>query len=442
MRERVNGYSIGGVALFLVTLIFIFGWKITSILDLISLSSLGLLLATFVLGRAGLPPPALTMCLLLVLGVVYSCFASILGGGADPQLALREIRALLNFLGAAALCVLFSSVYGREQLARVIPVFIFSALSLHGALMLAMYLSTPLRESIYSVVNTYDYVNLNSPFLIGWRVPGLTYGMAQTSTLQMFGLLLAPLVYGEVRGRRVAPFVFWLAVVALLVSIFLTGRSGLVLAAVLVPLQFVVRRRRSMVRGESRDRRRLFAPILIGALAVSATYFLAQDDASREKVQYQMIWAGKILDVAMSAGQSDEVEAIAKMYIAPTNPVAMLIGGEGLGRGDLGNIPSDVGYVRLVHAAGFVGLIMLMLPLLYGLLFVVRARTVDFDLRLVTGLMLASTLLLNFKELALMTRNQWSVQCLCLAAIFLLACEAGEYSSQSGRAPSVRMATK
>lgn len=409
--------------IFSLTFLFVFGWKVTPILDLIAILSIALFLTVFGAFRTPIPRQTLSIALLLAGVVLYSCIAVILGGAADPQIGLRSIRAMVNFLGAAALAKLYLDAYGRENLLQAVFVHVYIALSVHALLIVLMYLFASLREAVYSLANTYDYSNSTSPLLLGLRVPGLTYGLSITSMLQMFGLLLAPGIFPLVRSRQLLVTLFWMSILLLVLSVLFTGRSGLLLALILLPLQWMIVHLRSA--GTSRPKKlvRIYSSFLLVLITVAAIGFSLKDSALASRFGYNIRTALEVAEVIRTGGDTYSINTLREMYFLPDDPSVLLFGSGGLGRGALGIIDSDIGYVLLIYAFGIVGLLIFMVPLLYAFLAVWYSDQSPIKWRVATCMILLASFILNFKTLTLMTRNQWSVQALLVAAIFLQSAE-------------------
>ena len=107
-------------ALVATAFVFIFGWKVTAALDLILVASLMLSVWVFVLSDLRLAPAELRIAACLIALSAYSVAVAIAFGGVDVQTALRSLRAVINFLGAAALvriyaCLLYTSPSPRDR---------------------------------------------------------------------------------------------------------------------------------------------------------------------------------------------------------------------------------------------------------------------------------------------------------------------------------------
>jgi hypothetical protein len=126
---------------------------------------------------------ALSWSMLALAGIALVHAA--LSARADTQLAERSIRAAINTIGAAALCTLYAREFGSEW-PRVIVRHVFWSIAAHAGLVIAMDLLPSLRTAIYRITDTARYINDTTSFKMGLRIPGLTYGLSQTSVLHLF----------------------------------------------------------------------------------------------------------------------------------------------------------------------------------------------------------------------------------------------------------------
>lgn len=405
--------------LFGITFIFIFGWKVTEIVDLILLSSLGIAAWVYVVSKGRIARHELEIAGSLVLLVIYSTGVTIVFGAVDLQSALRAVRALLNFAGALGLVAIYYAAY-RERAAQRIAIAIYLSVTLHAILICLMFASPGLRALVYGVASTLDYVNANAPILLGLRIPGLTYGLASTSVVQFTGILLLPLMLRATAGSMLSRLSLWLSVVPLLVSIFLTGRTGLLFTLACIPLLLVFSGRdaRPVNPAQASSAVWRWIPLAFVGIGV-AVIALRYGESLQETFSYTIKHSSEIFEI-MESGGSRTTETLSNMYFLPDEASTVLFGSSNLGRGALGYIESDVGYIKLIFAVGCLGLLLYLVPYLAGLRLAAHCYLrCDRMLALVTVLSLAAGLLLNFKELALLTRNQWSIQSMLIAACAL-----------------------
>jgi hypothetical protein len=404
----------GGV-LFLVTFLFVFGWKITALADLILIVSALVSVTAYMLWDRGIDRRilALSWSMLALAGVALIHAA--LSDQADTQLAERSIRAVVNTIGAAALCTLYArdgAPGWRDDILR----HVFWSIAAHAALVVAMYLVPSLRAAVYAMTHTAQYINDTSSFKMGFRIPGLTYGLSQTSVLHLFGVLMAPLVASTTRGNLMRALI-GLASLLIAASTLLVGRSGLFLGVLLIPV--VLTLGRAPATGPRRVGRIAMPLMIVGACAAAIVAMILQR-LPEQFVLYNLARAGEVLVAFTSPGESGTVRAVSAMYLMPTEVTALLVGEGTLGRDAFQYLASDVGYVRILFAAGLLGSALLLAPFAGAIVIALRAWGPDRRLAATTLVTLLATLLLHMKEIALLTRNQWSVQailiCCCLAA--------------------------
>lgn len=399
--------------LLLATFVFIFGWKMTDSLDLILITSSLLAFWVFIASRVKPLPLELQIAAALYLLSVYSLAVVLVFGAADLQPALRSVRALINFVGAAALVQLFYWTF-REKTAAVVVANLYLCTVIHAAIICAMFLSPTLRTQLYALTSAYSYLNVTAPVELGLRVAGLTYGLASTSVVQLMGLLLLPVMLGNEQlsiGARVG---LWLGAILLVVSMLLTGRTGLLFGIFLVPLSFLMCRSTGHERVPGRLLKQLgFA---VCSAAAGALVWWVWGDTIATQLTYSIQTASEVIEL-LDTGSTATTQYMADMFFLPATPMTLLFGSSNLGRGPLGYLASDVGYVQVIFALGLIGLACSLLPYLFGA-WVAASCYVQRKVPAVaaaTLLVIACGLMLNFKELALLTRNQWSIQAILIA---------------------------
>jgi hypothetical protein len=393
------------------TFIFIFGWKINSVADLILIVSLLLIFLGF--WRGTLLTHRLINQTIAVLGLlcIYTLAICLINGIFDTQIALRSLRALLNLLGGICLVNLYHA-WNPQAYAERLYRDIYLSLVTHAALMIGMYLNHNLREAVYEITDAAAYVNLSSPFLEGYRIAGLTYGLSQTSVLQMLGLLLAPLVIRNAAGN-VARLIYLAGVPLLLISIMICGRSGLLLALLLSPVVLAALFKSAVVGSPTRSLIN-FAGIA-AAITVSTGLLLTMISFFPGQFSYSLHQAGEIFLALELKGPG--VEVLAPMFFLPDSWPEFVFGSSNLGRGNLEYIPSDIGWVKTIFATGLTGTVLMLVPFIIGMRAALLAARTDLYMGVAGFCVFLSALLLNTKELALLTRNQWSVQVLILALL-------------------------
>ncbi|TWT27773.1 hypothetical protein [Planomicrobium sp. CPCC 101110] len=406
--------------LFFITFLFIFGWKITDSLDIIFLISCVTSFITLIILRPTFPKLiAIIISLLLVISL-YSGVIVILHGAADEQIFLRSVRSMINFIGGFSIAYLYVRKFG-EKFSFQISHHIFLSIGLHAVIILLMYLNDTLRNLVYELASTMNVVNDTTPIALGYRIPGLTYGLSTTSVVQMVGLLLLPYLLQHVNKSVWKP-VYLFSAVLIVISIFLTGRTGLLFLVILFPL--------AMLFGNSKKERMnivrsafSFLKIgVVGALLYFSFSFLIKFLPAYFQ-EYTIAKAGEVTQFFTNSGNTETTVAIKSMYFLPTDALTFMFGSSNSGRGDLGYIPSDVGFILLIFSIGIIGLIIMLSVYLLSMNIALKTYFLDKKIAVVTLLVLLSSLMLNFKEVALFTRNQWSIQslliCTCIYIVYM-----------------------
>jgi hypothetical protein len=394
-----------------ITFVFVFGWKATAMLDLVLLTSIALVCHGVVKHGPG------RLVYDHVGAGVYVLFAWSLAVAAaflpdDLFFVARNLRAWVNFAGAAYLAVLFVEVHGSPR--RGLDAALTSlalAISLHALIVMTMFAVPELRERIYALTSAAEYANETTSFGEGFRITGLTYGLSQTSMLHAFGALIAfsRWVGASSGWRRLG----WLLAFLLQGgSIFIIGRSGLMFLA--VGLLAVLGH--SLLTGSlSRTVGRL---VSIAGLAVGATLLLLGGDligsASQDREStigrlstYTVDHSSEVLEVLIT-GESHTTQYVADGLFAPDDLRTMIVGGEGSGRGPGRYLDSDSGYVKIWFGLGLVGCVISVYIYIIALWPAYRLGWREPAVFLFV-LYVVALMAFNVKELALLTRNQWSV---------------------------------
>jgi hypothetical protein len=328
-------------------------------------------------------------------------------------------------MAALALAGIYYDRFGNGCFSRIIRD-VYLALVAHACIMLAMFYSTSFRELVYQITGAHIYVNLASPFLDGLRICGITYGLSQTSVLQMLGLLMLPVV---ARGCQSITGVLtaFAGAPLLVISILISGRSGLMLGLLFVPVYLLgLMLLKASVQSPARIAGNLLINILglclIGLLVWSSIDFLPKKFSD-----FSLNHAREIFLAMRFSGTT--VDNLSVMFFLPDSWFEVLFGSSNLNNGGFERVLSDVGWVKNIFAVGLIGSVLTVMPYILALRQAWRSRFFSQETALMSFLVFLSALLLHGKEMALLTRNQWSVQSLLLAAIsmqlFLQATQAG-----------------
>lgn len=334
----------------------------------------------------------------------FSCALTVFSGALSLDVALAPVRALVVLYASGKIVRLAGSD-------RVVGAVIWAG-SAHAVLVALMAVSPSIRDLIYGAVGTLKITNATASMLLGYRVPGLTYGLAVTSAVHAIVVVLA-------MDRRRLPRPGWARVgrgfhmlVNALAILFL-GRSGFVVLLFGVCYMLVrtlLRSPRSAVMG-------IMSGVFLLACATIVVELVAGSlpDTASEYIseKYLETWDLLIEDPALLFDR--EVSQLAnRTPVLPRSPTTALLGSGHTGReGTSTYVDSDSGYVLAIYSTGLVGLVLILSA---------YAGPVIGDTRRwmsVSGavkFMWIVPLILELKGGFLLSRNLWAVQALVLCA--------------------------
>lgn len=405
----------------LVLLLFglTFGPKVSGF-DVISATAL-LLVVRHLMSSRVIHAGVLAYALLLVGALGYAATITAVYGAADLYHVLRIGRALLNFAGAYALVTWYASRYEGRFADRLLAD-LFIVIALHSALMAAMYISPSLRDGIYATTGfdeSYDKATA------GWRISGLTEGLGTLSVTQAAGLLIAPFARHMFPGllRQMA---FGIAVLLVALSVVLSGRSGLVLAAVFMPIVLMVahgrRWRRSAVWSYRSVKANRAAVVLAVILAVVTINTLDREVRERMATRtmphaFEMIRSLLDDEGLQTASTTDVIE---DQFFLPDSASVLLFGNSNSGRGALEDIPSDTGAVRMLFGLGLIGSSLVYIFYVAAMVQAWQVRHLHRGVALVSLLFSLGVMIANFKTVLALTRNGFTISATLIVATILL----------------------
>ncbi len=396
--------------LFIITFFLIFGWKINFILDISAITATVLAVQYLYIYKPfnylKKNPPTIVLSFL----VLYSTTIVLVTGITDLTPILRSARALIMLISCFALFNLYKKQY--KQPIQNVCFHIYSSIIIHAVIMISMYSSESLRLFIYSITHAADYANQNSPFLEGFRICGLTYGLSQTSLLQIFGLMLTPFLLCSIKEISKRIFIF-ISFPLILISSILGGRSGLFLYILLLPLYIILK-----ISISNFSKKNIFSflkTIFICLITFSIIFALAYNYLPTKFISSNLYKCQDIIRTFKLNSQA--LQLLIPMYFLPNDVTTALFGKGNYGRTNTFYILSDVGWVRSIFAIGFIGLAFMVYPFIWGIYSAFKQRKQLREIAIVAIIILISSMLLNCKELALLTRNQWTIQAILLCIL-------------------------
>ncbi len=393
--------------LLVLTFFLIFGWKINSWFDISAM--LGLALVIYQLFRTDLRSQIkLTIPIAsLIALVLYSITIVLLTGITDLQPILRAGRALVMLLAAFSLFSIYKVKY--ENPSETITVHIFLSLVMHSFIMLAMYCSDTFLNFIYSFTDVFSIVNKSGQISDGYRICGLTYSLSQTSVLQLFGIILLPFVYSVSKYKKTKIFTV-LSFIPLIISIIISGRSGLFIGLInlFIIIIYLLYKNPITLKGISERKFYILKWLLIGVLAT----FIIINILPQKFIDYSLFYAKEIFQVFLN--RSITIDNLKGMLILPDNINTTIFGCGNYGRTEAFYLPSDIGYIKSIFAIGIIGTIFMIIPFIWG---ITTALKIKNKFSIIIVLIFLASMILNFKELSLLTRNQWTIQAIFIAIL-------------------------
>ena len=398
--------------LFIITFFLIFGWKVNTYIDISAVAACALSFQFLLFHKEQFYKLKNPNIIALFLLSIYSLIVVSLTGITDLYPITRAIRALIMLIASFSLYSLYQKHY-KDPILKICE-HIYLSIFIHSIIMIIMFCSDSFRLFIYSFTHSADYVNLFSPYLQGYRICGLTYGLSQTSVLQMFGLVFIPIIYGKISNKILKIFLI-LSITPIVISSMLGGRSGLFFSIFLLPLYLLLKIKNTKFNYNLKNLFFILIKsllIIIPIIILSAITFKYFPPKFRS---FTLTTSHEIIDVFKN--KSKTFNDVMNMYFLPKSMITTIFGMGNYGRTKTFYLPSDVGWIKSIFAIGFIGVILMIFPFIWGIskAFVSIDKLKDFSF--VVIIILLASIMLNCKELALLTRNQWTIQAIFLATL-------------------------
>jgi len=335
-------------------------------------------------------------CLVFLLGFIYFGFVSSFNSFVDMEILIDYFNSVLTLFAAYSIAFLFK----KEFCAGKWVDFLYFSGVVHSIIMVVVFFSMDARDFIY------DYVILSEmgkQFLdFMERSPGLTSaGGDGLSIAQAIFFLLGfyKFLFLRVGNSFWGYFLHSSCLLLLILSIFLSGRTGFLILGLGCLLIIV----RQLFKGKNYFLLKsvigkylflfCFFLILAGILVPS---FMASDS------RWFLMRSFEFLQNYIEFGQlrTDSTDVMQKMFFLPDSDDVLFWGdGNFSGQNRIGELDTDIGYVRLIFGAGMFGggIMMFWLVILTSLLILNRARSND--LVFFVGVISLLVLFANFKVL-------------------------------------------
>lgn len=342
---------------------------------------------------------------LMLLAVLNSIVVSNYVDGQSVQTILRPLKAFVVFLSIYFICryslrnVVLAN--GPRQAYQKLLWIVYLSIVLQGVVIILQFAFPEFREFSYALLwheaEIHD-VNMAN------RMPGFAgAGGAQVSAMQGIGFLLGTHLF--MSGRRLIVYLASSAI--LVISIILTGRTGLLIVGVAAFYYIFF----SSKGTHSNIANRVTLLLVIGAsaaLTVVAFYYFGQ--------HYQIDWIllrtfDTVIRFQAEGVLHDHTLAeLWDMLIVPDSAAQLLLGDSLY----LSNAAysSDIGYVRLIFAYGIVGMVahlLFYLAMAYQVSRRYVKELIGEDHAKLAVLVVLTMAVLNYKELFIFTRMSFAI---------------------------------
>ena len=344
--------------------LMIFGPKFDGWLDILSLTSLfTFLYFACAFSRTKIPLAARRGSFLFFVGIcflfMYAFCHWLAGVNPDTYQTLRFGRVIINFAGAFALLCIYHYRFDRDA-KRLLMLDMYHCLVAHAVIMLGMFLSPAFRDFVvHHMVAVDPDSRTYMAKVAGYRIAGLTDSWDALSGLESLGLLMLPIFVTQ--RFPISPAYAVLSVPLLLFAVAISGRTGFVTLAILLPVALYYADLRRVHRAVG---------VATGCLALGVVIWLVAGRTGTMQVvrdssiMRSLTVLGVEDDVREHESLEDTFDAIREHYFLPDTYRTLFLGTGGSGRDDHDLVAADNGLVLNLHNLGLVCWIVM-----YGLMF-------------------------------------------------------------------------
>lgn len=374
---------------------------------------------------------------------VWIALLYLITGVFDREIFLIWILGVVTILAAHGAALFVHRVAGKD-------VGIFAILSIyisgvaHAVIMIAAFAWDPFRDVLYSIV----YLgSVGQHFVsLGLRSPGLTSGGGDAlSAIQGLALVFG-IYYLLMIRHRVSILAFMLHGMAfslLVLSIFLSARTGLVVTAAGIVMICIKYAYHSLKDGKLKlsPIYRMISIFSVITLTLLFIYFMIDLSGHSRAIRRALEpFTNYLYSGSLSTRSTDVL--FSDMLFLPDSPIQFLFGDGNFGRNDfLPYIPSDSGYVRIIHGSGILGLALMSLFYIFIVFHSVALRRYDEHVAFLAVVSATIMIIVNIKVLHIGGfRETFAVMSFLFAVLSLSGMQsreaAGEYrQSQMSKHP-------
>lgn len=343
--------------------------------------------------------------ILLFIGLIYTILISGIYQFNDTTSIELILKAFLYLTGAYFIIELYYKVYNIKYENKICN-HIFYIGVFNAMFTCLMYIDDNLRAVFIDLL---DFSNSQINWMGGLRVFDLSMG-GEASGSVIFGVLFIlglNLFYQEKKK-----YIYFVGLLFIFAAIIFTGRSGLMLTILGGPLYFLLILQKDAKKLTQSIIKNVAIFTVILSIIFIALEFLPEDTKIRFNEKTAMWAFEQYYNYDRGDGFTSQSmnTVIENMYFLPEDVIDTIFGSSNFGRkvNVFAYVSSDVGYVRTIHALGFIGLIILFSVYVYILFHAYKKRGSNISTNVLLFYTLV-TIIFNFKELHYMPRGGASI---------------------------------
>lgn len=400
MNSRILNLAVLTIFLFLA----IFGWKVSPLIDISILACIPALILTCdkptLLLQSVVKSKYVSIPLFLLTLYCVSIYA--FNDPSSPQWILRTIRAAITFGTVFLITDRYLRIEGGE---RMLLSALTIAITFHATIALATQANTELRHEVYALTNAASYVN-KMTLIADNRPLGLTYSLSITSFLYFIAVCILA-TNGSTQIR--SPLLVFVFASLNISACMITARTGLLFMP--LALLFYIKKFKTLTVKDT--------VFILSACALIFLFCFIAINMERTSAQMTRDRLSDIVVLITAPSESPLARQFATMWRLPSFPDA-IFGNSLTGREPNHYVPSDIGYILTLHGVGIVGTALMITPIVTGIFLSWRIIKTEQRIALLNLIVLSAYLLLNIKELSLLTRTTWPAICLLVSIVVIL----------------------
>lgn len=289
---------------------------------------------------------------------------------------------------------------------------IYFIIIVHSIIIILQFFNLEFRDFIYAYTTTGEF---RSTFEYEFRMGGLSGGSggAVLSTVQSLGIIFLPFLF-KLTTKKSSKTLFLISSIIILISIILTGRSGIYCIILFLPLTLY------LIHGSVKTFK---YSLIIFTISLFTFLFINQLLQSLGLTEFYNSFY-RTFDSFISLSETGKFEnetvSVLKEYILFPDLTTLLFGSnDALLNSDVDrNLNSDIGYVRNIFSFGIFGFILYILPFILLLSYTIKKIKHSIPHKALFILLLIMAFF-HAKESFLYVRMFWSIISLILGYILI-----------------------